>query len=238
MLTFTIWICWNYPKCDTFPLNSLSYDHTAVRPLIRAAETLPSLSLSHSLSQISPLRCALRAHLLCILIDSVSCALSLSLSYELQKFWLMRLIIGAMFTDHHRNMDLTLVVRSKWSSSVLSALRYDIIGGWQENRTTIQPLYVFNLLPIQSHPCNIYICCCLVLNGLTYWAEIQCALYAMGYLRWMTVYEGISCTMEQTNNKTSIYQCSFGAGFMLLACAFWSCTLYMGMCAGYNDASW
>lgn len=134
-------------------------------------------------------------------------SLSLSLSYELQKFWLMRRIIGAMFTDHHRKMGLTLVVRSKWSSSVLSALRYDIIGGWQESRTTIQPLYVFILLPIQSHPCNIYICCCLVLNGLTYWAEIQCALYAMGYLRWMTVYAGISYTMEQTPNTTNTRTC-------------------------------
>lgn len=169
-------------------------------------DTSLPLSLTHSLSPISSPRCALREHLLCILIDSVSCALSLSLSYELQKFWLMRLIIGAMFTDHHRNMGLTPVVRSKWSSSVSSALRYDI-GGWEENRTTIQPLYVFILLPIQSNPCNIYICCCLVLNGLTYWAEIQCTLYAMGYLRWMTIYEGISYTMEQTPNTTNARTC-------------------------------
>lgn len=45
----------------------------------------------------------------------------------------------------------------------------------------------FILLPIQSHPCHIYICCCLVLKGLRYWAEFQCTLYAMGFLRWMKV---------------------------------------------------
>lgn len=90
ILTFTIWICWNYPKCHTFPLNSLRYDHTAVwQLLVGAADTslsltlsltlspCPSRSLSLPLSPISSLWCAPRDNLLCILIHSVLCAFCL-----------------------------------------------------------------------------------------------------------------------------------------------------------------